>query len=189
MHHDRLGEREAAFISTRDSAYMATVGETGWPYIQHRGGAPGFIKVLDATTLGFADFRGNRQYVSIGNLAGNDRVALFFMDYPHRARLKLLGHARTVEREENAELMARLDMPGYRGTVERVIVIAVEGFDWNCSQHITPRFTTNDIAAAVAPMHEKDPRAGGAAPRKLSAHSQHGTMYAALSAVYAKLLH
>lgn len=155
IQNDRLGEHEAAFIATRDSAYMATVSETGWPYIQHRGGPPGFIKVLDDATIGFADFRGNRQYVSVGNLAGNDRVSLFFMDYPRRARLKLLGRARAVEREGNAELMARLAMPGYRGAVERAIVIAVEAFDWNCPQHITPRFTADEIAVAVAPLHER----------------------------------
>jgi len=154
-HHDRLGEREATFIATRDSAYMATVGETGWPYIQHRGGPPGFVKVLDGATLGFADFRGNRQYVSVGNLTGNDRVALFFMDYPHQARLKLLGRAHTVEREEDAELMIRLAIPGYRATVERAIIIAIEAFDWNCSQHITPRFTADEITAAVAPLHDR----------------------------------
>jgi uncharacterized protein len=152
---DRLGEHEAAFIATRDSAYMATVGETGWPYMQHRGGPPGFIKVLDETTLGFADFRGNRQYVSVGNLTGNDRVALFFMDYPRRARLKLLGHARTVERKDDPELMARLATPGYKATMERAIIISVEAFDWNCSQHITPRFTADEISAAVAPLHDR----------------------------------
>jgi predicted pyridoxine 5'-phosphate oxidase superfamily flavin-nucleotide-binding protein len=154
-HHDLLGEREAAFIASRDSFYMATVSETGWPYIQHRGGPAGFVKVLDAATLGLADFRGNRQYVSVGNLAGDDRVSLFFMDYPHRARLKLLGRARAVEREENPELMARLAAPGYRATTERAIIIAVEAFDWNCSQHITPRFTTDEIASAVAPLHDR----------------------------------
>ena len=154
-HHDRLGEREAAFIGLRDSFYMATVSETGWPYIQHRGGPAGFVKVLDATTLGLADFRGNRQYVSVGNLAGNDRVALFFMDYPHRARLKLLGRARAVEREEDPELIACLAVPDYRATVERATVISVEAFDWNCSQHITPRFAADDIAAAVAPLHDR----------------------------------
>jgi predicted pyridoxine 5'-phosphate oxidase superfamily flavin-nucleotide-binding protein len=154
-HHDRLSAREAAFIAMRDSFYMATVSETGWPYIQHRGGPPGFVAVLDTATLGFADFRGNRQYVSLGNLAGNDRVALFFMDYPNRARLKLLGRARAIERQENPELIARLVMPDYRATVERGIIISVEAFDWNCSQHITPRFTPDDIAAAVAPLHER----------------------------------
>lgn len=155
VHHDRLGEREAAFIGSRDSFYMATVSETGWPYIQHRGGLAGFVNVLDAATLGLADFRGNRQYVSVGNLTGNDRVALFFMDYPRRARLKLLGRARAVAREENPEILARLAAPNDRATVERALIISVEAFDWNCSQHITPRFATDDIAAAIAPLRDK----------------------------------
>jgi predicted pyridoxine 5'-phosphate oxidase superfamily flavin-nucleotide-binding protein len=154
-HHDRLSEREAAFIAARDSFYMASVSETGWPYIQHRGGPAGFVKVLDERTLGFADFRGNRQYVSIGNFAGNDRVALFFMDYPDQRRLKLLGHAKAIEAEDRPELIASLAVEGYRATAERAILITVEAFDWNCSQHITPRFTQDDIADAVAPLHEK----------------------------------
>ena len=147
VHHDRLGAPEAGFIALRDSFYMASVSETGWPYIQHRGGPAGFVRVLDEQTLGFADFRGNRQYVSLGNLTGNDRVALFFMDYPHQARLKLLGRARAVAIEEQPELIARLAMPDYPARIERGILISVEAFDWNCSQHITPRFTADDIAA------------------------------------------
>jgi hypothetical protein len=154
-HHDRLGEAEAGFIAARDSFYLASVGETGWPYIQHRGGPAGFLKVLDERTIGFADFRGNRQYVSLGNLAGNDRVALFLMDYPHQARLKLLGRARVVGREGEPELIQRLAVPGYKAVVERGFVIAVEAFDWNCSQHITQRFTVDDISAAVAPLHAR----------------------------------
>jgi predicted pyridoxine 5'-phosphate oxidase superfamily flavin-nucleotide-binding protein len=154
-HHDRLGEAEASFIATRDSFYLASVSETGWPYIQHRGGPAGFLKVLDERTIGFADFRGNRQYISLGNLAGNDRVSLFLMDYPRRARLKLLGRARAVDRDEDRELVERLAVPEYKATVERGIVIAVEGFDWNCSQHIMPRFTVDEISAAVAPLHQR----------------------------------
>jgi predicted pyridoxine 5'-phosphate oxidase superfamily flavin-nucleotide-binding protein len=152
-HHDRLGEAETGFIAARDSFYMASVGETGWPYIQHRGGPAGFVKVLDERTLGFADFRGNRQYVSLGNLSGNDRVALFFMDYPHQARLKLLGRARVISPDEESELIARLAMPDYPAKIERGFLIAVEAFDWNCSQHITPRFTAAEVASAVAPLH------------------------------------
>jgi uncharacterized protein len=113
LHHDRLGDAERDFIATRDSFYLATVSETGWPYIQHRGGPPGFVRVLDEKTLGFADFRGNRQYITRGNLAGNDRVALFFMDYPRQARLKLLGRARPVAIEDDPGLAATLAMPGY----------------------------------------------------------------------------
>ncbi len=147
VHHDRLGTSEAGFIAARDSFYMASVSETGWPYIQHRGGPPGFVRVLDERLLGFADFRGNRQYVSVGNLTGNDRVALFFMDYPNRARLKLLGHARAVGLAEEPELVARLAMDDYPAKVERAILISIASYDWNCSQHITPRFSEGEIAA------------------------------------------
>lgn len=155
VHHDRLGEAEAGFIAARDSFYMASVSETDWPYIQHRGGPAGFVKVLDGRTLGFADFRGNRQYVSLGNLAGNDRVALFFMDYPHQARLKLLGRTRAVAADQEAELIARLAMPGYPAKIERGVLISVEAFDWNCSQHITPRFTAAEVAVGVAPLKQR----------------------------------
>jgi predicted pyridoxine 5'-phosphate oxidase superfamily flavin-nucleotide-binding protein len=125
---DPLGEDEAEFIAARDSFYMATVSETGWPYLQHRGGPPGFVRVVDEHTIAFPDFRGNRQYISLGNLAGDDRVALIFMDYPNRRRLKLLGHASIAEVEG-----------------ERVFMIRVEGFDWNCPQHITPRYTIAEL--------------------------------------------
>jgi predicted pyridoxine 5'-phosphate oxidase superfamily flavin-nucleotide-binding protein len=148
-HHDRLGPDEAAFIGARDSFYMATVGATGWPYVQHRGGPPGFVRVLDERTLGFADFRGNRQYVSLGNLAGDDRAAFFFMDHAHRARLKLLGRVRPTE---DPALLARLALPGYPRRVERGFLVEVAGFDWNCPQHITARFTEAEVGAAVAPL-------------------------------------
>jgi predicted pyridoxine 5'-phosphate oxidase superfamily flavin-nucleotide-binding protein len=154
-HHHRLGPREAAFIAMRDSFYMATVSETGWPYIQHRGGPAGFVRVLDETTIGFADFRGNRQYVSVGNLATNDRVSLFFMDYPNRARLKLLGRARAVAAAADPALVANLAVPDYKARVERGIVIAVEAFDWNCAQHIVERYSVADIAAGVAPLRAR----------------------------------
>ncbi len=161
----RLGPDEAAFVATRDSFYMATVGETGWPYLQHRGGPKGFLRVLDETTLGFADFAGNRQYVSVGNLATDDRVSLFLMDYPRRARLKLFGRARIVERDpsaagapeeaEKAALLGRLATDGYRARIERGVLIDVAGFDWNCPQHITPRFTAEEIDAAVRPLRAR----------------------------------
>jgi predicted pyridoxine 5'-phosphate oxidase superfamily flavin-nucleotide-binding protein len=114
------------------------VSETGWPYVQHRGGPAGFLKVLDARTIGYADFTGNRQYISAGNLAGDDRVCLFLMDYPHQARLKILGRARVIDEDSDPELLARLDNPHYRARVERGIVIRIEGFDWNCPKYITP---------------------------------------------------
>lgn len=151
-HHDRLGPAEAAFLAARDSFFMASVSETGWPYVQHRGGPPGFLRVLDERTLGFADFGGNRQYVSLGNLARDDRVALILLDHARRRRLKLLGRARPVT---EAEILARLAVPGYRAQVERGILIAVEAFDWNCPQHITPRFTAEEIEHAVAPLRER----------------------------------
>jgi uncharacterized protein len=139
-----FGPQEADFIAARDSFYIATTNADGWPYIQHRGGAPGFLKLLDATTLGFADFRGNRQHITEGNLAGNGRVALFLMDYPNRARLKILGHA---EITHQPDLLDRLAVPGYRGRIERGVLIRLAGFDWNCSQHITPRFTVAELEA------------------------------------------
>ena len=151
-HHDRLSEREAAFIGMRDSFYMATVTETDWPYIQHRGGPTGFLRVLDEKTIAFADFRGNRQFVSVGNLAKNDRVALFLMDYAHQARLKILGHARVIELKDDPVLAAKLALPGYRAKPERAFVITVDAFDWNCPQHIVKRFTLADVEDAVGAM-------------------------------------
>jgi uncharacterized protein len=151
-HHDRLGPAEAAFLAARDSFYLASVGETGWPYVQHRGGPPGFLKVLDERTIGFADFRGNWQHVSVGNLGGDDRVSLILVDYPNRRRLKILGRARVAEPDREPETVARLEVPGYRAKVERGILVAVEAFDWNCPQHITPRYTAAEVAEAVAPL-------------------------------------
>lgn len=152
---DRLGPAEVQFIAERDSFYMASVSESGWPYVQHRGGPPGFLKVLDETTLAFADFRGNRQYISLGNVAANDRVALFVMDYPRRRRLKL--YARIEARAVSADpaLASTLYLPSYRGVPERLFLLHLEAFDWNCPQHITPRFTETEIAAASAPLHAR----------------------------------
>jgi predicted pyridoxine 5'-phosphate oxidase superfamily flavin-nucleotide-binding protein len=147
--HDRLTEREAAFIRARDSFYMATVTETGWPYVQHRGGPVGFVKIIDEKTLGFADFRGNRQYVSTGNLLGDDRVSMFFMDYPNRRRLKLLGRVRVAEPDEDA-IIQSLEDPGYPARVERAFIISVSAFDWNCPQHITPRYSVRELEALEA---------------------------------------
>lgn len=144
-----LGPHEIAFIEARDSFYLGTVGETGWPYVQHRGGPAGFLKVLDARTIGYADFSGNRQYISAGNLAGDDRVSLFLMDYPHQARLKILGRARVIDENGDPDLLARLDNPHYRARVERGIVIHIEGFDWNCPKYITPRYTEDEAAQRI----------------------------------------
>lgn len=147
--HDALSENEALFIASRDSFYMATAGAGGWPYLQHRGGKPGFIKVLDDHTLGLPDFRGNRQYVSVGNLVNDNRAAFFFMDYPRRARLKLLGRVRTVDLSTDSKLAAALVDAEYNAKVERGFIIDVEAFDWNCSQHITPRFTVAELAPTI----------------------------------------
>lgn len=149
-----FGEREAAFISMRDSFYMATVSEDGWPYIQHRGGPRGFLKVLSDSRLGFADYRGNRQYVSIGNLQTEQRVSLFLMDYPNRARLKLLGRAKVQEAASNPDLAEALAIEG-QGNVERLFTIDIDAFDWNCPQFITPRFTEEELAASLSPMVEE----------------------------------
>ena len=150
----RLSAREAAFIMARDSVYMATTGEAGWPYIQHRGGPRGFMRVLNDETLGFADFAGNRQYISLGNILKDDRVSLFFMDYGNRARLKLFGRAQPVD-SEDTEALEPLALPGYRARVERGIIIKVEAFDWNCPQHITPRLTEAEVIEAIKPLHQR----------------------------------
>lgn len=146
---DRLSAQEAEFIAARDSFYMASVSETGWPYVQHRGGAAGFVKVLDERTLAFADFRGNRQYVSVGNISADNRVALFFMDYPGRARLKLLGRARLVDLNNSPDIKRQIVDPSYRAHVERGFLVDVEAFDWNCPQHITPRYTLAEVEPMV----------------------------------------
>jgi uncharacterized protein len=154
--HDALGDAEAAFIAERDSFYMATVSETGWPYVQHRGGPPGFLKVLGAKRLAFADFRGNTQLISAGNAEANDRVSLILMDYRQRQRLKLLGRIRFEEvGRANADIVKAVQLPQYRGRVERVGVIEVEAFDWNCPQHITPRFTEAEVRSAAQPLRER----------------------------------
>jgi hypothetical protein len=149
---ETLGPDERAFVESRDSFYIATAGETGWPYIQHRGGPKGFLRVLDERTLAFADFRGNKQYISAGNLAGDERAALFLMDYPSRTRLKFFVRVRIVDAGENPELMERLVVPGYPAKVERAFVLAVAGFDWNCPQHITPRYTADELEESVAAL-------------------------------------
>ncbi len=152
---DSLGDDEREFLSTRDSVYLGSVSETGWPYIQHRGGKPGFLQVLDEHTLGFADFKGNRQLVSAGNLAHNPRVALFAMDYPQRARLKVWGHARVFDAREHPEWLARLAHPDEHARIERLFVIDVVAFDWNCPAYITPRYTRAPIAHATAPLEQR----------------------------------
>lgn len=152
---DALGPDEQDFIALRDSFYYATLSSSGWPYVQHRGGPIGFLKVLGPRQIAFADLKGNRQLVSTGNVKDNDRVSLFLMDYPARTRLKILGHARAVDVKDDPALADRVAPPELRSRVERVIVIDVVGFDWNCPAYITPRFTKEDIEDYVRPLHEK----------------------------------
>ena len=152
--NDRLTAQETDFIAARDSFYMATVSETGWPYVQHRGGPPGFLKVIDERTIGFADYRGNRQYLSVGNLVGNDRASLILMDYPNRRRLKLIGHARAVVAGSEANLFVTLQEAS-EAKVERGIVIRLEGYDWNCPQHITPRYSDAEIGEMLGPLQTR----------------------------------
>ena len=149
---DRLTAREAEFIQARDGFYQASVGETGWPYVQFKGGPAGFLKVLDDKTIAYADFRGNVQYISDGNLQGNDRVALILMDYAQQRRLKIMGRVRLVDKQDDPALMARLQLPGYPAKLERAVLITVEAYDWNCPQHITPRFTEAEVEAGIAPL-------------------------------------
>jgi predicted pyridoxine 5'-phosphate oxidase superfamily flavin-nucleotide-binding protein len=140
----------AEFLSDRDSFYVSTVGETGWPYVQYRGGPPGFLQTLDEHTLGWADFRGNRQYISTGNVATDDRMAIFVMNYAQRRRLKLFGHARVVFAEDDPQLVASLAQPAYEAVVERAVLVTVAAYDWNCSQHITPRYTIAELELRLA---------------------------------------
>ncbi len=141
-----LGRDESEFIAARDSFYLATVTPDGWPYVQHRGGPMGFLKVLDPHTLAFAEYSGNKQYISAGNLAVNDRVSLFLMDYPNRTRLKIIGHAKLVEPGADPAFETRIRIKELRARVERSLVLTVVGFDWNCSQHITPRYSREEMA-------------------------------------------
>jgi len=149
---DDLGSEEIEFITMRDSFYMATTNETGWPYLQHRGGSAGFLKVLSPTQIGFADYRGNRQLLSTGNVSHDDRVSLFLMDYPTRSRLKILGRARVFSTTDEPELASRLTEPAMEKRTERFFLIDIDSYDWNCTQYITPRFTSGQIAEAVKPL-------------------------------------
>jgi predicted pyridoxine 5'-phosphate oxidase superfamily flavin-nucleotide-binding protein len=151
----RLGPQERAYLADRDSFYMASLGSGGWPYVQHRGGPRGFLKVIDEATIAFADFRGNKQYISTGNLMTDDRVALILVDYPRQLRLKILGHAEILEGDKAKDWIDRVGEPAYKAVVERVFVIRIEAFDWNCQQHIIPRFTQEEIQDALAPVEKQ----------------------------------
>ena len=150
---DLLTAKETEFIAARDSFYMGTVNSNNYPYIQFRGGATGFLKILDETTLGFVDFVGNLQYLSVGNLLENDRVFLFLMDYAHRRRLKIWGRAKVID--NNPELLEQLSDPDYQAEKARVIMIQVEAFDWNCPQHIPLRYSEAEVAQIKAPLEAR----------------------------------
>ena len=152
---DRFTENEATFIAARDSFYIATVSESGWPYIQHRGGPSGFLKLLDDRTLAFADYRGNRQYISTGNLAAHDRACLFLMDYPNRARLKIYAHIDVLALDDDPMLTERVAPGEYRAKPERIFRVRLTAFDWNCRQHITPRFAEFEVVEAIRPLRDR----------------------------------
>lgn len=149
---DALGPEEKAFIESRDSFYLSSVSETGWPYVQHRGGPAGFAKVVSPSEVVFADFKGNRQMLTTGNVASNDRVCLFLMDYPQRERLKIFGHAEVLDAREHPELISQATASELAKNVERLVRIRVVGFDWNCPKYITPRYTTDEVQTAMEPM-------------------------------------
>jgi len=142
---NELTWQEQAYIKERDSFYLSSVGENGWPYMQFRGGPKGFLKVTGDNTLAFADFRGNGQYISTGNFNDNKKTMLFLMDYPNKKRLKIWAEAEVLDPADNPELAEQLTLPDYEATVERIIVFKVQAFDWNCPQHITSRFTEEEI--------------------------------------------
>lgn len=152
---DRFTEQEAGFIALRDSFYIASVSESGWPYVQHRGGPPGFLKMLDDRTLAFADYRGNRQYISTGNFMANDRACLILVDYPNRARLKIYAHVEKLSADADVALTERVLDTGYKAKLERIFRLRLVAFDWNCPQHITPRYTEGEIGRAVQPLHDR----------------------------------
>ncbi len=149
---DGLTEDEIAFIANQDSFYMASIGENNYPYIQHRGGQKGFVKVIDKHTLGFIDFTGNKQYITLGNLANNANISLFMMNYPLKARLKLLGKAEVIELKNRPELYNQLNLSEYQFKPERMFLVHIEAYDWNCPQHITPRYTLQELETAMAPQ-------------------------------------
>jgi uncharacterized protein len=152
---DRFSDNVAGYIAERDSFYFATVSETGWPYVQHRGGPRGFLKVLDQRTLGFADYRGNRQYITTGNVCADGRACLLLMDYAQRARLKIYVRVDVLALDADPELTQQVALPGYKATPERIFRLHLQAYDWNCSQHITPRFTEDQVREVVRPLHER----------------------------------
>lgn len=155
---NQLSQFEKEFLTDRDTFYWATIGSTGWPYIQHRGGPRGFLKIVDDRTLAFADYRGNRQYISTGNLMSDDRAALIMVDYPRQARLKILGHVEIFEGTKAETWLPRVRVPDFKAVIERVSVIHIEAYDWNCPQYITQRYTAEEIQEAVHAIEERSDR-------------------------------
>lgn len=156
IYPDELGPQEINFIAARDGFYQASVSQTGWPYVQFRGGPTGFLKVLSPRTLGYADFRGNRQYISTGNLSGNDRLSMILMDYPNRRRLKLWGRARLIDGADNPEILDQLHDQSYRARPERAVLITIEAFDWNCPSHIPRRLTIDETHEEIAALRREN---------------------------------
>ena len=152
---DPLGPAETEFIAARDSFYLGSISESGWPYIQHRGGPQGFLRVINEKTLAFADYKGNRQLLTTGNVSVNDRVALFLMDYKNRERLKILGHARVEDARAHPELVAQLADSKMRSSVERLVFIDVVSFDWNCPKYITPRYSAEEVEELAGPLKRR----------------------------------
>jgi len=152
---DGLTDNEIHFIANQDHFYLASLGENGFPYIQHRGGPNGFVKVLDNKTIAFVDFSGNKQYISAGNIATDPKVAMIMVSYPHKARLKLYAKARVVQLADDPELFARIDVTGYQHRPERMIILEIAAYDWNCPQHITPRYTAEEVESAFSSQRRR----------------------------------
>lgn len=145
----KLSIRETHFIEQRDGFYLSTVGENGWPYVQFRGGPRGFLKSIDAHTLAYADFRGNMQYISSGNMKSTRKAALILLDYASRTRIKIWAETETLDPDEHPDLLEKLTDPDYQAKVERIVVFRIKGFDWNCPQHITPKFTFEEVKELI----------------------------------------
>ena len=152
---NKLTWQEKSYIKTRDSFYISSVGENGWPYMQFRGGPKGFLKVIDTNVLAYADFRGNGQYISTGNINATKKTVLFLMDYTQQQRLKIWAEAEVLHAADHPELLKKLEMPDYEATVERIFIFNVYAFDWNCPQHITPRYTKEEIEKGLVNLDQK----------------------------------
>jgi predicted pyridoxine 5'-phosphate oxidase superfamily flavin-nucleotide-binding protein len=152
---NNLTWQEKSYIKGRDGFYISSVGENGWPYMQFRGGPKGFLKSIDEDTLAFADFRGNGQYISTGNFNSTKKTMLFFMDYANQQRLKIWAETEVLHAADHPELLEKAVMPGYEATVERIFVFKVQAFDWNCPQHITPRYTKEEIEQGMVVIDQE----------------------------------